>query len=106
MSVVTDVILLTSRYDGCTVDQIATHPNVDIVNKYLENNERDRQLYQVDQYSHNGHSMQCDVWIGAFNYFNIENFIQAIKDVEWVNRECVQLLIKDEEEDIFKIITL
>lgn len=49
---------------------------------------------------------EASVLIGAFNYLNTAELINYMKNIEWEYIEDVQLLYKEQEDDIFKLITL
>ena len=49
--------------------------------------------------------MECYVAIGAFNYLDVEGFMAAFYSAPWDDPETVQLLIKEQEQDSFKLYT-
>lgn len=49
---------------------------------------------------------EASVLIGAYNYLNILDLINYMKNLEWEYIEDVQLLYKEEEDEIFKLISL
>ncbi len=102
MSHVTDIILITFIEDGGKFG--SQNPNADKLIEYLEENHQ-RALNKIDSAAGGDKSMQCDVFAGAINHLYIEKFLDHFKKIEWENPECVQLLIKDEHEDIFTIYT-
>lgn len=50
--------------------------------------------------------LQTDVAIGAFNYFDLSEFIAHLKTIPWEYPECVQLIISEEDDETFRIIGL
>ena len=50
--------------------------------------------------------LQSDIAIGAINYLDIDGFVQYLKTIEWKYPESVQLIVKEEESDRFRIINL
>ena len=56
---------------------------------------------QVDGLTVGSKAMEANVWIGAFNYLDIVNFIDALNKVKWDYPEEVQLLIKEQEDEKF-----
>jgi hypothetical protein len=51
-------------------------------------------------------AMQSCMYAGAFNYLNVSEFVKTVRSQNWVHRDCVQLLIKEEGDRIFTIYTL
>jgi hypothetical protein len=49
---------------------------------------------------------EASVLIGAYNYLNILDLINYMRNIEWEYIEDVQLLYKEQEDDIFKMISL
>lgn len=45
--------------------------------------------------------LECDLFIGAFNYVNLKALIIHLKHIEWA--DVVQLMILDEEDERFRI---
>lgn len=100
MSYVTNVILATWIDDGGSDDK---HPNVNILNAWLE--KRWGKLTQVNQLATNnsGKVMECDIFMGAFNYLDVEGFVAAFRAIPWEMPESAQLLMKTEQEKQFKM---
>lgn len=97
MSVVTDIILITFIEDGSGENE---HLNVDLLNKYLLDHYR-CELVKVDNYAGGNKCMQCDVFIGAINYLDIDNFINQINKISWEHPESLQFLLQKEEDEYF-----
>lgn len=64
-------------------------------------------LKRVDDYRDSdtpGKAMQCEVYIGAHNGLDLENFVEFFRTLHWVFApECVQLFLKDEHDDRFEM---
>jgi hypothetical protein len=58
---------------------------------------------QVDQLAVGTKAMQCDVFLTAINYLDIEAFVEVFRGIPWNVPECVQLLIKDEHDELFTV---
>lgn len=89
MSVVTDVILITA------VDE--DNEKGIVARLFLE---------RVDHPAGGNKAMQCGVYMGAFNHLVIERFIQNVRALKWHDRECVQLMVKEEDDNQFRIIEI
>ncbi len=100
MSNVTDIILSTAIEDGASKQD--EHPNVDLLNAYIKK-EHNWALIRVDQYAGGGKKVQCDVFMAAINYLNIDEFVKHFHTISWECPECVQLMLKGEHDDKFTI---
>lgn len=103
MSHVTDIILITSIEDGADLE--SDNPNVDKLKGYLEKEHNGHTLLKVDGHAGGNKAIQCDVFMAAFNYFNIDAFVRLFKEMQWQYPESAQLLIKDENDDAFTVYT-
>lgn len=90
MSVVTSVLLCTGINDYGIFD----------VNKWLVDS-GNWVLEQINEYAGGRKSMQQDVYAGAYNYFDLDSFIAAVKTSRWEHPDDVQLLVNREEDDRF-----
>ena len=77
-------------------------PNVDKLNSYFERYGRGIKLNKVDGFAGGNKAMQCDVFMAVINYLD-PKFIEFFYTIEWEMPECVQLMLKGEDDDIFKI---
>lgn len=101
MSHVTDIILSTTIDDGAELE--GEHPNTDQLNMYLNENHNGCSLVKADDKAGGGKAMQCDLFIAAINHLNIPDFLERFYQIAWEYPESVQLMLKDEHEDIFRI---
>jgi len=91
MSTTTNVILY-----GVCADEVANP-----LNKWLEDHADDMsdidkpQLHKVDQHGNNRKVMNC-VWIGVFNYFPMQEFIEYYNTLQC---DCDTWLMLDSEND-------
>jgi hypothetical protein len=51
-------------------------------------------------------SLEADVLIGAFNYLNLQDLIIFLRSIQWDNPPLVQLIVKEQEDDLFRIINI
>jgi hypothetical protein len=101
MSHVADIIFTTAIEDGAETD--GAHPNTDKLSAYIEKNHSGATLVKVDSHAGGSKAMQCDVFMAAINYMDIDAFVAWFQGIEWEYPESVQLLIKDEHEDLFTV---
>lgn len=50
--------------------------------------------------------MECCIFMGAYNYLNLNEFIDHLKSIEWEDPEDVQLIVRNQNEDRFKIVNI
>ena len=50
--------------------------------------------------------LEAEIYIGAFNYFPLKDFINHLKQIKWENPNSVQLIVKEENDEKFRIIEL
>ena len=101
MSHVTDIIFITAIEDGA--DAEAGHPNTDKLSEYIAREHNNNKLLKVDEHAGGNKAIQCDVFMAAINYMDIDTFIAWFHTIKWEYPESVQLLIKDEHDDQFTI---
>jgi hypothetical protein len=90
MSRVTDIILATRYEETAAVDCLQ-----EALGGFA--------LIQVDDRAGGDKIMQCDVYLAAVNHLDIENFVAAFKTAPWKDPDCVQLMLKDEEDLLFTV---
>jgi hypothetical protein len=101
MSRVTDIILVSSIDDGGSRrDQPV---NVQRLDRWLQERHPGYRLIQVDAQVQGPKAMQCDIFLGAVNYLDREDFLAAFHAIDWELPGCVQLMLKGEEEDVFTV---
>jgi hypothetical protein len=98
MSVVTRIILVTHGEDGAQRD--GEYPNVDRLNAYLRLGEYGT-LQRVEDYAGGTKVMDCNVWLGGFNFLNLISFLSAFDAIPWEYPEDILLLVKREGEVTF-----
>ncbi len=62
-------------------------------------------LERVDQHSSGNKVMGTNVWLGAYNHMDIEQFERRVAALPWREPENVTLLLQDEQEDCFTLRT-
>lgn len=87
MSQVTNVVLMASLQD----------PATGAVNRWLEAQEHPPLLEVTDQWR-GRKAFECEVWIGAFNYLHIAEFINMCKVLHWEPK--AQVVVCDQEGQI------
>jgi len=50
--------------------------------------------------------LESIIFLGAYNYLDLENFIKHLKLIQWEYPESVQLIVRKENEDRFEMINL
>lgn len=103
MSVVTNLILTFSLSEDTVIKEKE-------INLFF-NNGRDFKIVSVDcdetKIVYGGSKcFETNLYLGAYNHLDLPELIKHIKDIDWVERENVQLIIKEEQDEKFKIIEL
>jgi hypothetical protein len=106
MSSVTNVILLTMC--GELRDEYNPTPILTNLNNWLaENHYGALDNGPLVVVNHLGGGFKCitsDIAIGAFNYFDVEEFVQQVLSQDWQSPKCVQLMIKDENDELWSFV--
>ena len=108
MSWVTDVLLIFNREELYDEDgeELEIIPALDNINTWLQQNGKGPFDNLDQQVFSGGKAMGACVYGGAFNFLKINDFISVVEKQSWRERENVQLLIQDEEEERFTMYTL
>lgn len=97
MSIVTGIILTCELHDG--------EKAVAIINKYLEKH-CGKGLLRMNKSVGGSHAMQADVYAGAFNYLDDDEFATVVKSCPFEYPEAVTLFINGEQDDGMWAVTL
>lgn len=100
MSVVTNAIL-TARVglpDG-------SDPEIDSVNKFLQEAYGGGygKFIEVSSYAGGTKYMECRVYLSAFNHADTETILKAVDQAPWRDKEMVQVFVKEQEEELFRL---
>ena len=98
MSHVTNIILTLSLSEG--IDDDTCYPWVDVLNQWLTDRGKG-ELHRVDDAAGGNKAMEAAVFMGAFNYLDIPEFIKAVYASDWEDRDGLSLFIKVQEADRF-----
>ena len=102
MSYVTNLIL----HIGILEDR---DQRIEEVNQYFQKDDTkplifieapDRDWYGGDKY------LECYLYVGAYNYLHLDGFIEHLKSLTWQEPESLQLIVKEQEDDKFRIIDI
>lgn len=96
MSVVTNV-LLTGIYST---------PVAVRLNSWLVEQERVGQLVEVSGHAGGYKAMETHVWAGAFNYLEMDKFVEAYRKALFQNvrRDGIQLFVQRQDDSTFLLI--
>jgi hypothetical protein len=92
MSHVADVLLFTPISEAGVAE----------VQTWLRDNKWP-ELVEIGQEAGGNKCMQVEVWAAGINYFNIQGFVAACQSVKWERPAWVQLLIKNENDDVLTL---
>ncbi len=48
--------------------------------------------------------LECNLYLGAFNYLGLDEFLAHLRTIQWEEPESLQLIIKEQGDDKFRII--
>jgi len=98
MSQVTNVIITAHVGAGGDTDR-----EIASVNNFLRGVEGGGGGRFVEVSGHAGGTkyMECRVYLSAFNHADTEVILRAVEQAPWVDREMVQVFVKEQEEDTF-----
>jgi len=109
MSYVTNLILSFSIGE----DEISRVDEINIFHNNgrgfkLKSADFEREINQESNRAWYGGSkfLETPLYIGAYNHLNIEGLIEHLKIVNWDYPEAVQLILKEQDSDKFRIIEI
>ena len=50
--------------------------------------------------------LEADIYVGAYNHFELQSFIEYLQSIAWRDDDAVQLFVKEYDEMEFKLITI
>jgi hypothetical protein len=66
----------------------------------------DTGLQQMSQLVPGGKMFGSNIFVGAYNYFPIDTFVEHLRSMPWAEPEHSQLFVMDEEDLSFRVIPL
>ena len=106
MSLVTNIILSVGVYDD---EQIA-EVNAYLSKTYEYGNTRPIPLIDIRDpaVSPDGYggtkSLECRLFIGAYNYFRLDEFLAFLQTIRWSDPTSLQLMVKEQQDRKFRLI--
>lgn len=100
MSVVTNLILTAPRCAFVQLDEALRKWATELSVPPFE---------PVDVKAGGNRSMECRVWMGAFNYLDLDGFLAYLRDFKWKFPELVenlQLFVRGQQDDLFSLYAL
>jgi hypothetical protein len=99
MSRVTNVIL-TAHVGPHDPD-----PEIDSINKFLREIDAGGhgQFVKVSEHAGGPKHMECRVYLSTFNHGDTETILRAVDQAPWRDKEMVQVFVKEQEEDLFRL---
>jgi len=99
MSRVTNVIL--TAHVGL---QDGSDPEIEYVNKFLRETDCGyRKFVEVTEHAGGTKYMECRVYLSAFNHADTNAILRAIDQAPWRDKEMVQVFVKEQEEEVFRL---
>jgi hypothetical protein len=74
------------------------------VNRYFK--DRPGFVLVADDWCGGSKNLECSLAIGAFNYMGLDGLLKHMRSMSWpwYDRENVQLLVKEQDDDKFRVI--
>ena len=63
-------------------------------------------LQQMSQLVPGGKVFASNLFVGAYNYFPVDKFVEHLRSMPWEDPEHSQLFVMDEEDLSFRVITI
>ena len=105
MSNVTSIMLCFSPYEEYDIDGTIIIANR--INSWVKETMADnRVLVQASDKAGGDRVFQHFVYMGAFNYFPTDRFIEFLRQLEWISPEFVQIFVKEEDDEDFTMMRL
>src|SRR5690242_20251391 len=78
---------------------------INAVNKFLRETDGGGGGQFIDVTSDAGgpKHMECRVYLSAFNHADTDIIVRAVDEAPWRDKEMVQLFIKEQEEEVFRL---
>jgi hypothetical protein len=112
MSMVTNFIIAVRYFAG--VDEALAEK----LNGYFEDKHRYPWTYKplsplralkghdLDRPFGGNKQLECDLFVGAFNHLDLNDFVSYLNGVQWSDNDEVQLIVCEQEDDGFRIIDI
>lgn len=105
MSYVTNVILLCGLSEESGGEDV--YPAIDELNKWLtDSNYQHAGLFHLNGHEGGHKAWEAEVFGGAFNYLSIDEFMKKVSAVKWEQPDCVQVLFKGQEDEVWGMVHL
>ncbi len=97
MSWVTNVILNLA---------LEAQEQIDEVNEFFIEKEEEPLASIEPVWFGKGHSYETGLFVGAYNYFPLDQFVAHLAGMNWEDKDLVQLFVLDQEETRFREVTI
>lgn len=105
MSIVTNVILRLPLSNAERYDLIH-QMNIFFENQDIKGLVSIETPHLPDHWYGGNKYFESAIYLGAFNNLKLMEFINHLKTIEWEDKEDVQMLVKEQESDKFKLIDI
>lgn len=96
MSYVYDVILVHDCSGDPGPDEFLLSAAMKAIQRWLRDKTGDT-LKDVHRFGDGGYSMSRRIWIGAFNYLPVDDFVLVVRGAPWRDIDAVQLFVGCQE---------
>ncbi len=101
MSHVTDIIIITRLEESDYAEDV--YPNIEELSKYIKTEFSSSGFNIVSTFAGGNKAVQADIFMCAVNGMDIPKFLTKCKTIKWNDPDSIQILIKDEHWELFKM---
>lgn len=58
-------------------------------------------LREVSRYAHGSKEVEADIWIAAYNYLDLDQFMSIVSICDWESPEDVRVFVQDQDDNHF-----
>lgn len=106
MSVVTNIILSFSIMENEISDIEDSYTNMVLINNWLRKHDHGAFGEDATIASGGEKHLETPVYLAAFNFFDLDEFLAFLRTLPWEEPENVQVFVQGQEEEKFTVYTI
>lgn len=103
MSVVSNIIFSFSILEESR-EHDTIFINVEKINDWLEENHFGNFGQDVDKVAGGKKHLETPIFVAAFNYFRLDEFLDFVRSLEWNEPQYVQVFIQGQDDEKFSLL--
>jgi hypothetical protein len=76
------------------------------LNAQLEGLNPGNSFNEVSEHAGGTKAMEAEVWLGAFNYLDLEDFLERVRLTDFEYPDDVRILVQEQDDDHFRLVEL